>query len=137
MNAGNSWNIDMKKWTRRLAAPFLALALVGSVVTYECVKPDAASAASVPPAPAGPLDANSVSALTAIDQRYGNFGGAGHSRGGQRHRDFKEQKPTARPIRFRTICSSSSDKAAHSGAEWPVWTVLRTAHADATTRPAD
>jgi hypothetical protein len=33
MNAGNSWNIDIRKWTRRLAAPFLALALVGSVVT--------------------------------------------------------------------------------------------------------
>ena len=48
MNAGNSWNIDIRKWTRRLAAPFLALALVGSVVTYECVKPDAASAYGTP-----------------------------------------------------------------------------------------
>jgi serine protease Do len=70
MNAGSPVNSNINKWTRRLAAPFLALALVGSVVTYECVKPSSASAAAVPaPAPAAaPLDANSVSALTALDK---------------------------------------------------------------------
>ena len=70
MNAASPGNSKMKKWTRRLAAPFLALVLVGSVVTYECVKPSSASAAAVPaPAPAAPaLDANSVSALTALDK---------------------------------------------------------------------
>jgi serine protease Do len=67
MNAASSWNSNKKKWTRRLAAPFLALAMVGAVVTYECVKPNAASAAAVAPAPAGPLDASSVSARTALD----------------------------------------------------------------------
>lgn len=70
MNEGSGANRNLKKWTRRLAAPFLALVLVGSVVTYECVKPSSASAAAVPaPAPAAPpLDANSVSALTALDR---------------------------------------------------------------------
>ena len=70
MNVASPDNNNMKKWTRRLAAPFLALVLVGSVVTYECVKPSSASAAAVPaPAPAAAaLDANSVSALTAIDK---------------------------------------------------------------------
>ena len=70
MKAASPDNSNMTKWTRRLAAPFLALVLVGSVVTYECVKPSSASAAAVPaPAPAAAaLDANSVSALTAIDK---------------------------------------------------------------------
>src|SRR5205823_4303888 len=70
MKAASPDNSNMNKWTRRLAAPFLALVLVGSVVTYECVKPSSASAAAVPaPAPAAAaLDANSVSALTAIDK---------------------------------------------------------------------
>jgi serine protease Do len=70
MNEGRGANSTLKRWTRRLAAPFLALVLVGSVVTYECVKPSSASAAAVPaPAPAAPpLDANSVSALTALDK---------------------------------------------------------------------
>src|SRR5947209_13453477 len=68
MNAASWRNSNRRKWTRRLAAPFLALALVGSVVTYECIKPNAASAAAVAPAPAGPLDANSVSALNALDK---------------------------------------------------------------------
>lgn len=70
MKASSPVNENMKKWTRRLAAPFLALVLVGSVVTYECVKPSSANAAAVPaPAPAAaPLDANSVSALTALDK---------------------------------------------------------------------
>src|SRR5436309_6660815 len=70
MNAASPDNSNMNKWTRRLAAPFLALVLVGSVVTYECVKPSSASAAAVPtPAPAAAaLDASSVSALTAVDK---------------------------------------------------------------------
>ena len=71
MKAGSSGNSKLNQWTRRLAAPFLALALVGSVVTYECVKPSSANAAAVTPSPApaaAPLDANSVSALTALDK---------------------------------------------------------------------
>ncbi|HKU26370.1 MAG TPA: Do family serine endopeptidase [Candidatus Sulfotelmatobacter sp.] len=70
MNAGSGANNNLKKWTRLLAAPFLALVLAGSVVTYECVKPPSASAAAVPaPAPAAPpLDASSVSALTSLDK---------------------------------------------------------------------
>ncbi|HZQ95305.1 MAG TPA: Do family serine endopeptidase [Candidatus Sulfotelmatobacter sp.] len=68
MNAVNWWTNNGKKWTRRLAAPLLALTVAGSVVTYECIKPNAASAAAVAPAPAGPLDADSVSALTALDK---------------------------------------------------------------------
>ena len=70
MKAGNSENENIRKWTRRLAAPLLALVLVGSVVTYECIKPSPASAAAVPaPTPAAaPLDASSVSALTALDK---------------------------------------------------------------------
>jgi serine protease Do len=70
MNEGTGANNNWKKWTRRLAAPFLALVLVESVVTYECVKPSSANAAAVPaPAPPAPaLDANSVSALTALDK---------------------------------------------------------------------
>lgn len=70
MKASSPVNENMKKWTRRLVAPLLALVLVGSVVTYECVKPSSANAAAVPApaAAAAPLDANSVSALTALDK---------------------------------------------------------------------
>src|SRR5947209_15452328 len=70
MKAASPDNSNMNKWTRRLAAPFLALVLVGGFATYECVKPSSASAAAVPaPAPAAPaLDANSVSALNALDK---------------------------------------------------------------------
>jgi serine protease Do len=67
MNVG-MWLKDSKaKWTRRLAVPMLALALVASFVTYECVKPTAARAAAAAP-PAAPLDADSVSALLALDK---------------------------------------------------------------------
>jgi serine protease Do len=55
-----------KGWTRRLAAPVLALALAGSFTTYEFLKPSAARAAAVAPA-AAPLDSDSVSALLALD----------------------------------------------------------------------
>jgi serine protease Do len=66
MNVG-MWLKDSKaKWTRRLAVPMLALALVASFVTYECVKPTAARAAAAPPA--APLDVDSVSALLALDK---------------------------------------------------------------------
>ncbi len=70
MNSASRIKDNTRKWTRRLAAPLLALAVVGSVVTYECIKPSSASAAAVPgPAPAAaPLDDNSVSALTALDK---------------------------------------------------------------------
>ena len=56
-----------RRWSRRLVAPFLAIALVASFVTYECVKPSAANAASAAPASA-PLDVDSVSALMALDK---------------------------------------------------------------------
>ena len=52
---------------RRLAMPTLALALVGSFVSYECVKPSAAKAANAAPA-AAPLDVDSVSSLLALDK---------------------------------------------------------------------
>jgi serine protease Do len=56
-----------KQWTRRLAVPMLALALVASFATYECVKPAAARAAVAAPS-AAPLDADSVGALLALDK---------------------------------------------------------------------
>ena len=52
---------------RRLAMPTLGLALVGSFVSYECVKPGAAKAANAAPA-AAPLDVDSVSSLLALDK---------------------------------------------------------------------
>jgi serine protease Do len=60
-----------KHWTRRLAVPMLALALVASFVTYEFMKPAAARAAAAAPAPSpsvAPLDADSVGALLALDK---------------------------------------------------------------------
>src|SRR5580692_6973922 len=69
MNAGMLK--DTKKWTRRLAVPMLALALVASFVTYEFAKPASARAAEARPfaAPAAaPLDADSVGALLALDK---------------------------------------------------------------------
>jgi serine protease Do len=54
------------KWTRRLLASALALALT-SFATYEWVKPAAASTPAVAPA-AGRLDDDSVSALLAVDR---------------------------------------------------------------------
>src|SRR5277367_907867 len=54
------------KWTRRVLASTLALALA-SFATYEWVKPAAASAAVVAPA-AGPLSDDSVGALLAVDR---------------------------------------------------------------------
>src|SRR5215467_1891573 len=67
MNSAKWINDQTKKWTKRLAAPVLALALIGSFATYECLKPSAASASSAAPA-ASPLDADSVSAITALDK---------------------------------------------------------------------
>ncbi len=61
------WKDNLKKWTRRLAMPLIAMALVASLVTYEFAKPPAASAANAAPA-AGPLDVDSVSALLAVDK---------------------------------------------------------------------
>ena len=65
MNVRNWWNSSVKKMTRRRAAAVLALALLGSFVTYECVKP--ARAADALPS-AAPLDDDSVGALTALDK---------------------------------------------------------------------
>ena len=67
MNAAKWWNESTKKWTRRLAVPVLALALVASFSTYEFAKPTAARAAEAAPA-AAPLDVDSVSALLSLDK---------------------------------------------------------------------
>src|ERR1700730_2157628 len=67
MNVGTWIKNSTKTSMRRLAMPTLALALVGSFVTYECVKPGAAKAANAAPA-AAPLDVDSVSALLALDK---------------------------------------------------------------------
>jgi serine protease Do len=56
----------LNKWTKRLVAPAIALALVASFTTYELVKPAPARAAATAPA-AAPIDADSVSALLALD----------------------------------------------------------------------
>jgi serine protease Do len=65
MNARNWWDSKVQKMTRGRAAAVLALALLGSFVTYECVKP--ARAADAAPS-AAPLDDDSVGALTALDK---------------------------------------------------------------------
>ena len=67
MNVGTRLKDSTKKWTRRLAVPMLALALIGSFVTYEFAKPTAAKAADAAPS-AAPLDADSVGALLALDK---------------------------------------------------------------------
>ncbi|MFY9741537.1 MAG: Do family serine endopeptidase [Candidatus Sulfotelmatobacter sp.] len=62
------------QWTKRLIAPALALGLAASFTTYEFVKPPAARAAAEAPAPAAaPLNADSVSALLALDQAMENL----------------------------------------------------------------
>src|SRR5215831_15886126 len=65
MNVRNWWDGKIKKMTRGRAAALLALALLGSFITYECVKP--ARAADALPS-AAPLDDDSVGALTALDK---------------------------------------------------------------------
>jgi serine protease Do len=67
MNARTSLNENTKKWTRRLAMPMIALGLVASFATYECVKPAAARASSAAPS-AAPLDTTSVGALLELDK---------------------------------------------------------------------
>ena len=67
MNVGMQLKDSSKRWMRRLAVPMLALALVGSFITYECVKPTAARAAVAAPS-AAPLDVESVSSLLALDK---------------------------------------------------------------------
>src|SRR5246127_1302928 len=61
------WKENARTWMRPLVAPVLALALVASFVTYEFVKPAAASAPKAAPA-AAPLDVDSVGALLALDK---------------------------------------------------------------------
>jgi serine protease Do len=61
------------KWTRRLAVPALAIALAATFTTYELAKPATAraaagAAAAKPAEAAAPLDADSVSALLALDR---------------------------------------------------------------------
>ena len=67
MNVGMQLKDSAKRWTRRLAMPVLALAVVASFATYECVKPAAARAAAAAPS-AAPLDVDSVSSLLALDK---------------------------------------------------------------------
>jgi serine protease Do len=67
MNVAMQWKDSLKKWTRRLAMPAMALTLIGAFATYECVKPSAASAANAAPS-ASPLDVDSVSSLLAVDK---------------------------------------------------------------------
>ena len=55
-----------KNLARRLLVPVVAIGAIGSLATYEVVKPARASAAAPAPA-AAPLDDNSVSALLALD----------------------------------------------------------------------
>ena len=62
------WKISIKNWKRRLAVPALAFALVGSFVTYECVKPAAAAANAPAASAAAPIDIDSVGALMALDK---------------------------------------------------------------------
>jgi len=68
MNAGTWLKDSATKWTRRLAVPMLALALVASFVTYEFAKPAAARASAAAPAAAAPLDVDSVAPLLALDK---------------------------------------------------------------------
>ena len=67
MNVRMQLKDSKTKWTRSLAMPFLALALVASLTTYECIKPSAARAAASAPS-AAPLDVDSVSPLLALDK---------------------------------------------------------------------
>jgi serine protease Do len=67
MNVGTQLKGSLEIWTRRLAVPILALGLVGSFITYECVKPTAARAAVAAPS-AAPLDVDSVSSLLSLDK---------------------------------------------------------------------
>jgi serine protease Do len=67
MNAGTWLKGSTIQWMKRLAVPMLALALVASFVTYEFAKPASARAAEAAPS-AAPLDADSVSALLALDK---------------------------------------------------------------------
>jgi serine protease Do len=64
-------NMSIASWksalTRRIVAPVVALALMGSFATYEFAKPELARAATMAPS-ASPLDDNSVSALLSYDQ---------------------------------------------------------------------
>ncbi|HEX8810431.1 MAG TPA: Do family serine endopeptidase [Terracidiphilus sp.] len=65
MNLGMQWKGNV--WMRRLIVPVMALALVGSFVTYEFAKPSAARASEAAPS-AAPLDVDSVSSLLALDK---------------------------------------------------------------------
>ena len=67
MNVKTWFNENRKRWTRRVALPFLGVALAASVATYGWVRPASAKAAAVALATA-PIDADSVSAITAFDK---------------------------------------------------------------------
>ncbi len=66
----------MKSWTatlkphfgRPLIVPLLAIAMVGSIVTYDFVAAAPAKAAAVPASTTSPLDDNNVGALLSLDQ---------------------------------------------------------------------
>ena len=57
----------IKKGLSRLLTPFMAIALVASIATYECIKPTVARAAAATSNTA-PLDDNSVGALLNLDR---------------------------------------------------------------------
>ena len=63
-----TWKAKITNSKRRLAVPVLALALAGSFVSYECVKPAAAAANALAAPAAAPLDIDSVGALMALDK---------------------------------------------------------------------
>lgn len=67
MNVEKWFNEGSKRWMRRLTLPVLAVAFAASAATYGWVKPTAAKAAAIA-SPAAPIDADSVSALTALDK---------------------------------------------------------------------
>ncbi len=63
-----TWKNNLTNWKRKLAVPVMAVALAGSFVTYECVKPATAAANAAPAPSAAPLDVDSVGALMALDK---------------------------------------------------------------------
>src|SRR5579862_5178000 len=65
----SSWTARLKaKLGRHLIAPFLAILMVGSFVTYDFVKAMPARAAAMASPTTTPLDTNSVEALLQLDQ---------------------------------------------------------------------
>ena len=66
----NSWIANFKsKLSRHLMVPLMAIAVVGSIVTYDIMKATPARAAAAMASPTTtPLDNDSVGALLSLDQ---------------------------------------------------------------------